>query len=93
MPSEWESFAPPQDTGPPDPVETDGAALSSAEDLDEDRLQQDPLEEGMDPPEGWSGADKYGTTPYEQSHPRPLDDRLAEERPDAGAGPTGLSGS
>jgi hypothetical protein len=83
MPSEWESFAPPQDTGPPDAVETDGAALSSAEDLDEDRLQQDPLEEGMDPPEGWSGADKYGTTPYEQSHPRPLDDRLAEERPDA----------
>jgi hypothetical protein len=73
---------PPQDTGPPDSVETDGAALSSAEDLDEDRLSADPLEAGMDPPEHWSGVDKYGMTPYEQSHPRPLGDRLAEEEPD-----------
>jgi hypothetical protein len=82
MTDNQESFTPPQDTGPPDAVETDGAALSSAEDLDEDRLQQDPLEEGMDPPEGWREADKYGTTPYEQRHARPIDDRLAEERPD-----------
>jgi len=82
MTDDRESFAPPQDTGPPDAVETDGAALSSAEDLDEDRLNADPLEEGMDPPEGWSGADKYGTTPYEQRHSRPLDDRVAEEQPD-----------
>jgi hypothetical protein len=65
-----------------EPVESDGAALSSAEELDEDQLRVDPLEEGMDPPEHWSGADKYGTTPYEQRHPRPLDDRLDEERPD-----------
>lgn len=36
---------PPQDTGLPDQVETDPAALNSAEDLDEDRLQMDPLEE------------------------------------------------
>jgi hypothetical protein len=76
------SATPPQDTGPPDSVETDGAALSSAEDLDEDRLSADPLEAGMDPPEHWSGVDKYGMTPYEQSHPRPLGDRLAEEEPD-----------
>jgi hypothetical protein len=65
-----------------EPVESDGAALSSAEELDEDQLRVDPLEEGMDPPEHWSGADKYGTTPYEQRHPRPIDDRLDEERPD-----------
>ena len=76
------SFAPPQDTGPPDAVESDGAALSSAEDLDEDRLDQDPLEEGMDPPEGWSEADKHGMTPREQRESRPIDERLAEERPD-----------
>jgi hypothetical protein len=73
---------PPQDTGPPDSVETDPAALTSAEDLDEDRLAADPLEEGMDPPEDWTAADSYGTTPYEQSHPRPLENRLREEEPD-----------
>lgn len=76
------SYAAPQDTGPHDPVERDPAALNSAEDLDEDRLRLDPLEAGMDPPERWSAADKYGTTPYEQAHPRPLSDRLAEEQPD-----------
>jgi hypothetical protein len=79
---QWDSPTPPQDTGPPDSVERDGAALSSAEDLDEDRLRVDPLEAGMDPPEGWTAVDKYGVTPFEQSHPRPLSDRLAEEQPD-----------
>ncbi|WP_090044916.1 hypothetical protein [Lentzea fradiae] len=76
------AYAPPQDTGAPDSVETDPAALNSAEDLDEDRIKLDPLEAGMDPPERWSGVDKYGMTPYEEAHPRPLDDRLAEEQPD-----------
>jgi hypothetical protein len=82
MTEERQPLTPPQDTGPPDSVERDGAALSSAEDLDEDRLRADPLEAGMDPPERWSGVDKYGMTPYEQAHPRPLGDRLAEEQPD-----------
>ncbi len=75
-------YDPPQDTGAPDAVETDPAALSAAEDLDEDRLHVDPLEEGMDPPEHWSGVTKYGMTPWEEAHPRPLGERLAEERPD-----------
>jgi len=79
------SYAPPHDTGMPDPVERDPAALNSAEDLDEDRLRLDPLEAGMDPPERWSAADKYGMTPYEQAHPRPLGERLAEEEPDVTA--------
>ncbi|ONI84632.1 hypothetical protein ALI22I_29255 [Saccharothrix sp. ALI-22-I] len=82
---ELNAYAPPQDTGSPDAVETDPATLNSAEDLDEDRLRQDPLEAGMDPPEHWTGADKYGTTPYEQAHPRPLDERLGEEQPDVTA--------
>jgi hypothetical protein len=73
---------PPQDTGAPDSVEQDPAALSSAEDLDEDQLGADPLEEGMDPPEGWSGADRYGTTPFEQAQGEDLDRKLAAERPD-----------
>ena len=91
MAEEWGSLTPPQDTGPPDPVERDGAALNSAEDLDEDRLRVDPLEAGMDPPEGWSGADKYGVTLFEQSHPRPLSERLAEEQPDIQPEPIGAS--
>ncbi|HEX7301955.1 MAG TPA: hypothetical protein VF330_03490 [Lentzea sp.] len=85
-----ESYAPPQDTGSPDSVETDPAALNSAEDLDEDRLKLDPLEAGMDPPERWSGVDKYGMTPYEEAHARPLDDRLAEEQPDVPVTPDPL---
>jgi pyruvate/2-oxoglutarate dehydrogenase complex dihydrolipoamide acyltransferase (E2) component len=77
-----QSYDPPQDTGVPDPVESDPVALNAAEDLDEDRLRVDPLEQGMDPPEHWVAADKYGMTPWEQAHPAPLDDRLAEEQPD-----------
>jgi hypothetical protein len=52
------------------------------EGLDEDNLKHDPLE--TDPPEGWAESDKYGMTEYEQAHPRPLDERLKEERSDVG---------
>jgi hypothetical protein len=69
-------------TKPGEPPETDAAALSAAEDLDEDELGVDPLEKGMDPPERWSEVDKYGVTPYEEAHPQPLAERLAEEEPD-----------
>lgn len=37
----------------------------------------------MDPPEHWSEVDKYGMTGWEQAHPVPLDQRLAEEQSDA----------
>lgn len=67
-----------------DPVESDPAALSSAEDLDQDELQVDPLEEGIEPPEHWSGADQYGTAPAEQQEGESLEQRVAEERPDFG---------
>ncbi|TDQ00884.1 hypothetical protein [Labedaea rhizosphaerae] len=54
----------------------DPAALSSAEDLDEDELRVDPLEKGMDPPEQWSPAIREaGTTPTQE-------DRLNAEQPD-----------
>lgn len=82
MADDEQPYAEPQDTGSPDAAETDPAALSSAEDLDEDRLRLDPLEGGMDPPEHWTAADRYGTTQWEQAHPPSLDDRLAEEQPD-----------
>ncbi|HEY0812575.1 MAG TPA: hypothetical protein VGE11_04790 [Pseudonocardia sp.] len=76
---DFDAAAPIRDPGE---VETDAHAQSSAEELDEDRLRLDPLEAGMDPPERWSGVDKYGMTPYEQAHPRGIDERLAEEEPD-----------
>lgn len=82
MTDEIQAATPPQDSGPPDPVERDGLAIGGAEDLDEDRMRVDPLEAGMDPPERWMGADRYGVTPYEQTHDRPLSQRLAEEQPD-----------
>ncbi|GAD82308.1 hypothetical protein FEK33_11470 [Nocardia asteroides NBRC 15531] len=94
-----QTYDPPQDTGAPDAVETDPAALNSSEDIDEDRLRQDPLEEGMDPPEHWTGVTKYGMTPAEEARPRGLGERLAEEEPDvvpgsapqaAGEAPTDL---
>lgn len=73
---------PPQDTGLPDQVETDPAALNSAESLDEDRLREDPLEEGMDPPEQWSPLEDHSRTPREEREDRPLEARIREERPD-----------
>lgn len=73
---------PPQDTGMPDAAETDPAALNSSEDLDEDRLRLDPLEEGMDPPERWAAADKYGTTPFEEHQGESLEQRVRQEQPD-----------
>ncbi len=76
---------PTQDTGMVGAAEAEPAGLSSAEELDEDELRVDPLEKGMDPPEHWSAADRYGTTPWEQTHPAPLDQRLAEEEPEASA--------
>ncbi|HEX2298112.1 MAG TPA: hypothetical protein VHH34_06280, partial [Pseudonocardiaceae bacterium] len=48
--------------------------------LDEDELGA--AETVMDPPDDWSGAARYGTTAGEESADRPLDARLAEERPD-----------
>ena len=52
------------------------------EQYDEDNLRLDPLEEGMDPPEHWAQADKFGNTEREVREGQRLDDRLAEEQPD-----------
>lgn len=73
---------PPQDTGMPDDVETDPAALNSSEDLDEDRLKVDPLETGVEPPEHWSAAEHYDRTPFEQEQGETLEDRVRQEQPD-----------
>ncbi len=59
---------------------------------DEDQLQPedtlvgddvgDELDRGYSPPENYSAAQRYGNTPWEQAHPRPLEDRLDEEVPE-----------
>ncbi|GEM31020.1 hypothetical protein NN3_20270 [Nocardia neocaledoniensis NBRC 108232] len=74
-------------TAPQEHIEGDGVddettTLDRSEETDEDQLRQDPLEGAMDPPEHWTGATSYGMTPREESQPRPLDERLAEEEPD-----------
>lgn len=43
----------------------------------------DPLEEGYSPPENWSPAEGYGNTPYEEALGETLDQRIAQEEPDA----------
>lgn len=58
---------------------------SQAESLDEEALDLDPLEAGIEPPERWAGADRFGTTPEEQRVGEDLDHRLAEEEPDVTA--------
>jgi hypothetical protein len=52
------------------------------EQFDEDNLRLDPLEEGMDPPEHWAQADKFGNTEREVREGEDLDHRLAQEEPD-----------
>lgn len=68
--------------GKPDSTETDPAALGRAVDFDEDRLRVDPLEEGIEPPEHWSEATRYGTTPFEQQQGESVEQRIREEEPE-----------
>jgi protease I len=56
--------------------------MTTSEQLDEDELATDPLEQGAEPADGWSGADRFGTTPREQRSGEPLAERLREEEPD-----------
>lgn len=72
----------------PDPLGHDEDFLTQSETLDEDNMGVDPLEGGMDPAEDWSAANRYGTTALEQGTDRPLAERLEEERPDVGIGPS-----
>lgn len=72
----------------PDPLEDPGRPSSSgSEDLDEDALDVDPLEEGMDPPEHWTSVTETGRDDLAEGGT--LDERLAEETPDVDAGSVG----
>lgn len=74
-----------EDAGQESPETTEWTTAeipATHEQLDEDELAADPLEEGMDPPDDWTAADRYATTPREQRSGESMDERLAEEEPD-----------
>ena len=58
--------------------------LSPMEGTDSDDLHNDDGDEVVDPPEHWSGVDKFGMSAEEQRQGESLDERLAEEVPDVG---------
>ncbi|MDX6738558.1 hypothetical protein [Actinocorallia sp. A-T 12471] len=47
-----------------------------------DDITADPLDDGIDPPDRWSSAERYGTTEDEQREGEPLDLQLSAEVPD-----------
>ncbi len=51
--------------------------------VDGDRNLADPLDAGMSPPEQWSPGQGYGNTPLEESLGESMDQRLAQEVPEA----------
>ncbi|MEJ2885452.1 hypothetical protein [Actinomycetospora aeridis] len=53
--------------------------------LDEDRLDADPLEDGMDSPEGYSRDVRLGGTQEWETESPSIDYRLPQEEPEAGA--------
>lgn len=59
-----------------------GDTLNPSESLDSDEIHNDDGDIVVDPPEGWSGVNKYGITAREEREGEPLDDRLAAEEPD-----------
>jgi hypothetical protein len=59
-----------------------GDTLNQSESTDSDEIHNDDGDVVVDPPEGWSGVDKFGITAREEREGEPLDDRLAAEEPD-----------
>lgn len=49
---------------------------------DSDRVAE-PLDEGYSPPERWSAAQGYGNTPREEATGESLEQRIAQEEPEA----------
>lgn len=47
-----------------------------------DDASADPLDQGIDAPDGWSAAESYGTTEEEQREGESLDSQLSAEVPD-----------
>jgi hypothetical protein len=74
--ADFDRAADPNDVGGP------GDTLSPIEALDPDDVRNTDGDEVVDPPDGWSEADKYGMTEREEREGEPLDYKLAAEEPD-----------
>lgn len=73
----------PDEGGGADGMPEDPANLQSAEDLDSDALEHDPMEEGVEElPEDWTVVTASRPTNREEREGETLDEHLAEERPD-----------
>jgi hypothetical protein len=59
-----------------------GDTLNASEGTDSDEILNNDGDIVVDPPDGWSEADKFGMTAREEREGESLDDRLAEEEPD-----------
>ena len=59
-----------------------GDTLNASESTDSDEVRNDDGDIVVDPPEGWSEANRFGMTAREEREGESLDDRLAEEEPD-----------
>jgi hypothetical protein len=59
--------------------------LSPMEATDSDDVLDDDGDEVVDPPDEWSGADRFGMSADEEREGESLDQRLAEEEPDVTA--------
>ncbi len=71
-----------------------GDTLNASEGTDSDDLHNDDGDIVVDPPDGWSEADRFGLTAREEREGESLDDRLAEEEPDVSPDfPDEMSGS
>lgn len=70
-----------------------GDTLSASEGTDSDELHNDDGDIVVDPPEGWSEANRFGMTAREEREGESLDDRLAEEEPDVAPEPDETIGS
>ena len=57
--------------------------LDAEESVDSDEIGERAGDDGVEAPDGWAGATKFGTTAAEQSEGETLDQKLAEERPEA----------
>ncbi|ORA19049.1 hypothetical protein [Mycobacterium arosiense] len=59
-----------------------GDTLNPSEGTDSDEVRNDDGDIVVDPPQGWSEADRFGMTAREEREGESLDARLAAEEPD-----------
>jgi hypothetical protein len=64
-------------------VDDEDQPQSTGDSMVDDRGLDDPLDEGYSPPEKWSPGEGFGNTAYEEAVGESLDQRIAQEEPEA----------